>query len=1222
LDEGVVVLDGGMGTVLQGRGLSADDFGGKELEGCNEALNLFRPDLIEDVHDRYLEAGARVVTTNTFGAMPLVLKEYGLEGRAREAARAGAAAARKAADRWTESEGVRFVAGSLGPTTKSLSLTGGVSFEQMAASYAEGVRGLMDGGADFLLFETAMDSLNLKAAFEGADRVFSERGERVPVMVSVTIEKNGTMLAGQDVEAALYSFIHRPLLAFGINCSTGPDLMTESLRTLAEVSPFPSSCYPNAGLPDEHGRYTLSPAGFARAMGDFVDRGWLNLAGGCCGTTPAHIRALAEVVRGGTPRSRVEFRRTVLSGVEPLALEHEQGPYLVGERTNSLGSRRFRRLVSEGRLAEAAEMGRRQLRSGAHLLDVCLQNPDRDEKGDMSLLLERLRSMVRAPLMLDTTDLDVLEAALIRVQGRCAYNSVNLEDGGERLQGAVGLARRFGIAIVFGCIVEQEKGGMAIERGEKLAAAERGYEVLVDRLGMEPEEVIFDPLVFPCGTGDERYRGSARETIEGVRLIKERFPRCLTICGVSNVSFGLPSEARPVLNSVFLHECLEAGLDMAIVDARRVVRHSEISDEDLRVCMRLIDDRPDDRPKKRAVAAETAEAGEATEGAGPEAAGTAGGRERGGERDPIAELAAHFRGRKRGAGRSESEERSRRALSPAQRAARSVVEGSFEGLGRTLDELLLEMSALDIINGPLLQGMAEVGELFEKNELIVAEVLQSAEVMKKAVSHLEPHLEEGKASVKGTALLATVKGDVHDIGKSLVHIIFENNGYRVVDLGIKVPPERIIEACREHDPDLICLSGLLVRSAQQMIATADDLQEASIGAPIMVGGAALSESFARDRIGPAYPSGRVSYAKDAMKGLALADELIRAYRRGSSTVSGSGFEEGATKELAGTAEGAGKAEAEAEGAGKAAAEGEERAAEGRFVGGRVEVTHDFSPPRPPDLEIHEFDEPFSTVAPFLNQKRILRKHLGLSGRIGELIEAGDRKAVDAAARVAALIERVEAEQLIRVRGVYRFFAAGSRGDELLFFGGGGEDGHGREGAEGVDEGAGPVARFSFPRQRGKDGLCAADFVHPVGAEGRPEDYVAVFALSCGWGRTCEVSVLASEWREEGRYIDAVVLQALALEGAEAAAEWLHSELRRMWSIEEDEAARTAGKHRGVRLSFGMPCCPDLSLQRQLFSALEVSDRTGIRLTEGDMMEPEPSVTALVFHHPQARHFSV
>jgi 5-methyltetrahydrofolate--homocysteine methyltransferase len=723
LAERILVLDGATGTWLQGQDLTAEDFGGPELEGCNENLVLTRPDVIARMHSEYLAAGADMVETDTFGGTPLVLAEYGLADKAIEINRRAAEIAREAAAAASGPGRLRFVAGSMGPTTKAMTVTGGVTFDELVVHYRTQAIGLLTGGADVLLLETTQDTRNLKAGLIGVEQAFAEVGWRVPIMASVTIEPMGTMLAGQAIDALYASLMHAPLLSIGLNCATGPEFMTDHVRSLSALAKMRTSCYPNAGLPDVDGNYAETPEKLTRELSRFMDEGWLNIVGGCCGTTPAHIRALSAAAEGRKPRRPAIHAKTLVSGVDLLEVDVDNRPVLVGERTNVLGSRKFKRLVADGQFEAAAEIGRAQVKNGAQVIDVCLQDPDRDEVADVNAFLDRVIRMVKAPLMLDSTDAKVLELGLKWSQGKAILNSINLEDGEERFRAVLPLAQRYGAALVVGTIDEDPEHGMAVTRERKLEVARRSYTLLTEKYEFPAEDIFFDPLVFPCGTGDAKYVGSAVETIEGIRLIKAAFPESKTILGISNVSFGLPEAGREVLNSVFLYHATKAGLDMAIVNSEKVMRYPSIPDEERRLAEDLIWNRGD---------------------------------------DPVAAFANHFKAK----GAAPKAPRVR-AGTPIERLPGYILEGSKEGLIEDLEAVRTGgMAPLDVINGPLMDGMREVGRLFNANELIVAEVLQSAEAMKAAVSHLEKFMEKASGARKGKVILATVKGDVHDIGRT------------------------------------------------------------------------------------------------------------------------------------------------------------------------------------------------------------------------------------------------------------------------------------------------------------------------------------------------------------------------------------------------------------------------------------------------------------------------
>ena len=1142
----ILVIDGAMGTSIQSRNLEPEDFGGPEYEGCNEYLVVTRPDVIADIHQAFLDAGADILETNTFGSTSVVLAEYGLADQARRLNQEAAQLARQLADAASTPDKPRFVAGSMGPTTKTISVTGGITFDELAAAYHEQAAGLIEGGADLLLLETSQDTTNVKAGLEGIDRAFDQLGRRVPVAVQGTVEPMGTLLAGQDAEAFYTSLAHRDLLWIGFNCATGPDFMTDHVRTLSGLSRFPVACVPNAGLPDEDGNYNQTPEMMAHTIGRFIQAGWLNLVGGCCGTGPEHIRLLSQAVAGKTARELVNSHETRVSGIEALVVDQDTRPAIVGERTNVLGSRRFRRLIGQGSFEEASEVGRQQVRNGAHILDVCLQDPDRDELSDVVQFLDHLTKKVKAPIMIDSTDATVIEEALKRLQGKSIINSINLEDGETRFQLVVPLAQRYGAALVVGCIDDDPQQAQAVTKERKLEVALRSHQILTEKYGVPEEDIIFDPLVFPAGTGDANYIGSAAETIEGVRLIKEALPNTKTILGISNVSFGLPSAGREVFNSVFLYHCVQAGLDLAIVNSELLQRYTSIPEEERSLTEDLIWYQGD---------------------------------------DPVAAFAAHFRDK---APRATSEER--RNLPLDERLALCIIEGSKEGLAADLDEALADRAPLAIINGPLMAGMDEVGRQFNANQLIVAEVLQSAEAMKFAVAHLEPHMEQRSSATKGRVILATVKGDVHDIGKNLVDIILSNNGYEVVNLGIKVPPQDLIEAYRQHRPDIIGLSGLLVKSAQMMVETVRDFREAGIDPPILVGGAALSNRFTRLRISPEY-DGLVAYAQDAMTGLALANTIQDADERQKLAAK----IEAETRELLA--------------ADQARQTVANSPAEPAVAAARIR--HDLEVPNPPDLRLHVLrDYDLEKIFPYINPQMIYVRHLGFKGRYAEALESGDPSAVELRDSVRRVEDAVLAEPTIKANAVFKFFPCHSDGQWLLIC---------------APDGKTVLERFYFGRQSQRDGFCLSDYVLPKAGSADPlgaTDYLAMFVTTIGNG----VRELSDRWRAEGQYLNSHILQALALEGAEAFAELLHQQIRQMWGfgdpngIAYQDLFRT--QYRGRRYSFGYPACPRLEDQEQLFRLLDVTANIGVELTEGFMMDPEGSVSALVFHHPDAKYFNL
>jgi 5-methyltetrahydrofolate--homocysteine methyltransferase len=1168
LRERILILDGAMGTMLQQANLTAADFGGPQLEGCNENLVMTRPDVVLGIHRKYLEAGADIIETNSFGGTPLVLAEYGLGDRAREINRRAAEMARQAADEFSRPAKPRFVAGSMGPTTKAISVTGGVTFDELRGNFMEQARGLVEGGADILLLETCQDTRNIKAGALAIDELARELGQPIPLMISVTIEAMGTMLAGQGIEALWASLDHVDLLSLGLNCATGPEFMTDHIRTLQSLTSRFVSCYPNAGLPNEEGCYGETPTSLAEQLDRFVGRGWLNMAGGCCGTTEKHIRAIAQMAEGKAPRRPPgPSHRAVYSGIEIIEAEESTRPLIVGERTNVIGSREFKKLVAAEQWEEATEIARRQVKSGAHIVDVCLQSTERDEIKDIPPFYDKLIRKIKVPMMIDTTDARSIELALTYCQGKSIINSINLEDGEEKFERVCPLARSYGAALVVGCIDEDPQQAQAFTRERKLEIAERSHKLLTEKYGIPAENIVFDPLVFPCATGDENYIGGAVETIEGIRLIKQRIPHVRTVLGISNVSFGLPAGAREVVNSVFLYYATKAGLDLAIVNAERIERFPSIPEGERALAESLLFNHPPaEIPENHPQASLLRGAPEDWRAQSREQRAAI-------NQFHIAAISAHFRGA--GARKKAQPE----DLPLDQRLANYILEGSKDGLIGDLDRKLAEGAApLDVINGPLMAGMGEVGRLFNNNELIVAEVLQSAEAMKTAVGHLEQFMEKADVEKRARVLLATVKGDVHDIGKNLVEIILKNNGYDVINLGIKVPPEDLIRAHRDHHPDAIGLSGLLVKSAQQMVITAADLREAGIHVPLLVGGAALSEKFTRSKIAPQY-SNAVCYAKDAMTGLRLMNELSDPARRESvldthTHTATAVIEEVAPRPLEPA--------------------GDERSSKIRV---------DLPIPVPAYLDrkaraVPNIFEIWSYVNPYM----LFGRHLGFRGNFEKALAERDPRALELS-NVMEEIKR-EAADFMKISAVWQFFEAERRGNSIALF------------APGAGS---PLHTFHFQRQRVGEKLCLSDYILPPRDARR--DHLALFVVTAGAG----IREKSEEAKAAGRYLYSHGLQALALESAEAAAEWLHHRIREDWGFPDPPsmtmAERFTSRYRGKRYSFGYPACPNLEDQAGIWMLLR-PEEIGVHLTEGMMMDPEASVSALAFHHPDCTYYSV
>jgi len=1151
----ILILDGAMGTMLQGYQPTAADFGGSRLENCSENLSRTHPEWILAIHRAYLDAGADIIETNSFQGSPIVLAEFGLEADTHELNVLAAKLARQAADEFSSTSRPRFVAGSLGPTTKSITLRGDVTMPQMAESYYVQAKGLMEGGADLLLVETAFDTRNIKSAILGIQRLERETGTRIPLMISGTIERFGAMLAGQPAEAFCASVSHADLLSIGLNCATGPDLMTDHIRTLAQMAQTRISCYPNAGLPNEEDKYLETPDSLAAQLQKFVEHGWLNMVGGCCGTTPAHIKAIAQMAEGKSPRAIPSpSHKTYFSGIELVEAEDSNRPLIVGERTNVIGSRLFKQMIGEEKWEEASEIARWQVKNGAHIIDVCLQSSDREELKDIDPFYAKLMPKIKAPVMIDTTDANAIERALQWCQGKSIINSINLEDGEEKFERVCPVAKSYGAALIVGTIDEDKQQAQAFTRERKLAVARRSVELLTGKYGIAPEDIIIDPLVFPCATGDENYIGGAVETIEAIRLVKENIPFVKTVLGVSNISFGLPAAAREVVNSVFLYYATKAGLDLAIVNAEKLERFASIPVEERRLAENLLFNTPP-----------------------PEIQAPEDWREQSREQKiainqfHIAAVTDHFRK----AGKKEKKRATELPLD--ERLANYIIEGTKDGLIPDLDLKLKQgIAPMDVINGPLMAGMSEVGRLFNNNELIVAEVLQSAEAMKTAVGHLERFMEKSETSTRGKIVLATVKGDVHDIGKNLVEIILSNNGYRVINLGIKVPPEDLIQAWREHKPDAIGLSGLLVKSAHQMVTTASDFKDHGVDVPLLVGGAALSEKFTTTRIGPAYGA-PTFYAKDAMTGLRIMNELMDPAQR-EVVISTHIFSTAAPLNV------------------------DVQPAVNRGTARSPKVRIDIPIPAAPYLdrrvrEVPNLHEVWTYINPFM----LYGRHLGFKGNFEKLLAEREAKALELFHQMEEV--KREAEKFMKIRAVWQFFEAERDGNSIRLFDPGSSS---------------PRHIFKFGRQPKSDGLCLSDYI--LDPEDGRRDHLALFVVTAG---EC-VRSHSEDAKQRGEFLLAHALQALAIETAEGCAEWLHRRIREDWGFPDPPTMtmqeRFTSRYRGKRYSFGYPACPNLEDQAGLWTLLK-PEEIGVKLTEGFMMDPEASVSALVFHHPDCGYFT-
>jgi len=1133
LKKRMLVLDGGMGTYIQSFNLKPEDFGGEEYFGCNEHLNITRPEIIQKIHEYYLQAGADIIETNSFAGSSITLSEFNLQDKTYEINKKAAENAKEIASRYSTEEKPRFVAGSIGPTNRTISVTGNITFEELEASYYGQAKALIDGGADVLLIETIFDTSNAKAAACAIQNLFKDIKKEIPLIFSATIERNGTMLAGQDIESFYVSIEHLNLLAVGMNCGIGPDLMKDHIRTLSQIANTNIICYPNAGIPLEDGTFPLSPKKFSEGINEFIINGWVNIIGGCCGTNKEHIAELVKIAGSSKIRAIPYIVRTACSGMETLAVEEDNRPVIVGERTNVIGSRKFKQLICDEKFDIASEIGTSQVKNGAQVIDVCLANPDRDELEDTSKFFSLITKKVRVPIMIDSTNYKVIEAALKKTQGKCIINSINFEDGLERAENVMPLVKKYGAAIIFGTIDEDKEQAMATTVEKKLQIAKRAYNYLTKEWGFKPQNILFDALVFPIATGDKKYADSAKVTIESIKKIKEALPKARTILGVSNVSFGLPESGREVLNSVYLYHATKAGLDFAIVNSEKLMRYPSISDKEKELAENLLFQKT---------------------------------------KDPITPFVEFYRGKK-------EVRKDVKKLPLDERLPLYILEGRKEGLIQDLDEALKAKKPLEIINGPLMKGMDVVGKLFNENKLIVSEVLQSAESMKTAVAHLEKFMDKSSDSKKGKIIIATVKGDVHDIGKNLLEIILNNNGFEAINLGIKVPPEALIEAYNKYKPDIIGLSGLLVKSAEMMVVTAEDFRSAGLKVPVLVGGAALSPRFTATKISQAYGSEKiVAYCKDAMQGLSAVKEIISDPDKFARK--NKGLQEGIIK-----------------------AKEAELKKEAKIVSAeRSQFISIAEPRKAPDFQQHIIEDyNLREIFGMINPQMLFGSHLGLKGLYSRLIENKDEKALELTKKVNEVKEWIIKNKILHPKAIYKFFECNSEGNSILAYDGSSEI----------------IVNLVFPRQELGEKLCAADFIAP---KEKGKDTMGVFVTTCGYG----VNQIAKELREKGEYLKSHILQILAIESAEALAELVHKKMRELWGITDIPLTKQEifqAKYHGIRLSYGYPACPDLNEQAKLWKLLN-PEQIGVNLTEGMMMEPEASVSALVFHHPQGKYFNV
>jgi 5-methyltetrahydrofolate--homocysteine methyltransferase len=1172
LAERVVLADGAMGTMLQAADLVLDDFDG--LEGCNEILNDTRPDVVRHIHRAYFEAGADAVETNTFGANLPNLAEYDIADRIRELAEKGATLAREVADDLSTPDRPRFVLGSVGPGTK-LPTLGHEAFARLRDAYTECGRGLLAGGADAFIVETCQDLLQVKAAVHGMQRAMAAEGRRIPLIAQVTVETTGTMLLGSEIGAALTAIEPLGVDVIGLNCATGPAEMSEHLRTLSKHARIPLSVMPNAGLPQlgpKGAEYPLTPDELADALATFVRDYGLSLVGGCCGTTPEHISTVAAAIRDVRPAPRTPRPEPGVSSLyASVPFRQDTSVLMVGERTNANGSKKFR----EAMLAEAWEdcvaIARDQTREGAHMLDLCVDYVGRDGVADMRELAGRLATASTLPIMLDSTEPEVLRAGLERLGGRCIINSVNYEDGdgpGSRFQRAMELVREHGCAVVALCIDEE---GQARTAEWKVRVAERLIRDLTENHGMHVEDIVVDTLTFPITTGQEEVRRDGLETIEAIRELKRRHPDVQTTLGVSNISFGLNPAARQVLNSVFLHEAVNAGLDTAIVSAAKILPMAKIPDEQRSVALDLVYDRrrPGYDPLNRfmelfeGVTASSARAGRADELAG---------------------------------------------LPLFERLERRIVDGERNGLEADLDEALKSRPALEIINDTLLSGMKTVGELFGSGQMQLPFVLASAEVMKAAVAHLEPHMEKTDSDGKGTIVLATVKGDVHDIGKNLVDIILTNNGYTVVNLGIKQPISTILSAAEEHRAHAVGMSGLLVKSTVVMKENLQEMNARGVAKklPVLLGGAALTRSYVENDLAEVY-EGRVSYARDAFEGLRLMDATMARVRGLAPAVD--------------PEEEAKRAERKARHERSQRVAAKRKAAEAEVAGplpARSDVALDNPIPTPPfwgtrvvkGLAVAEYSGMVDERALFLGQWGLRGAKRGAGPSYEELVETEGRP------RLRYWLERLYTEGVLaHAAVVYGYFPAVAEGDSLVVL---------TEPKPDADE----RFRFTFPRQRRDRHLCLADFWRPRDraiAEGQV-DVLPLHLVTMGQ----PIADYANELFAKDAYRDYLEVHGLGVQLTEALAEYWHRRIREELVFPEGGAMAAEDPddveeffklgYRGARYSLGYGACPNLEDRTKIVELLEPG-RIGVQLSEELQLHPEQSTDALVAHHPEAKYFN-
>lgn len=1138
--EKIIIFDGAMGTSLQDANLSLDDYEGHE--GCSEILNKTRPDVIKTVHDSYLKVGSDVVETNSFGSSSIVLAEYGIPEEAYNLSLLSAKLAKEVANDYSKDK-KRFVAGSIGPTTK-LPTLGHISYKDMKKSFYAQVEGLMDGGSDLFIVETCQDVLQIKSALAAINDVMKTKQKKLPIIVQVTIETIGTMLVGSDIQTAFCALEPYDIDVIGMNCATGPQEMSEHIKYLCEVSKYPISCIPNAGIPENVGgksHYHLSPEDLTKSLTHFVNDFGVSLVGGCCGTGPSHIKMLAENLGELSPKKRLpEYLNSSSSLYNTVPLSIDNPPIIVGERTNANGSKKFRDLLAKEDFEEMVNMAKAQLKEGAHILDVCTAYVSRDEVKDMTEYVNRLNTQVNIPLMIDSTESPVIEKALELIGGKAIINSINLEDGENKLDEVCPMAKEFGSALVALTIDED---GMAKTADKKLEIAKRIYKLCTEKHKIDGKNLIFDTLTFTLGSGDEEFRKAGIETLNGIKLVKKELSDVKTMLGISNISFGLAPKARQVLNSVFTHEAVTAGLDLAIVNSKKIIPLFKIPEEQRNVALDLIYDR-----RKEGY-------------------------------DPLIKFMSLFENVKDTAEEKEVDDN----LPVEEKLKNRIIDGNKAGIESELEEAMKKHKPLDIVNKFLLDGMKVVGDLFGAGEMQLPFVLQSAETMKAAVAYLEPFMEKVDSTTKGKMVLATVKGDVHDIGKNLVDIILTNNGYKIFNLGIKQPIENIIKVALEEKVDAIGMSGLLVKSTQIMKDNLEIMNERGISIPVILGGAALNRRFVEESCQPVY-DGKVYYGVDAFTDMHFMEEIVNGTadpkKKSNIKTSVKKPQEEEKKEI-------------------------EKGSQ-EFIGRSPVIKKASAIPSPPFFGSRVVkDIPLEEVYPYMNKTALMvgqwqfRKTKNMS-------KEDHQKLLKEKAE--PIFEKMikEAGKILNPQTIYGYYNCLAEGNDLIIL---------------DEDKRTELCRFPFPRQRSSDLLCLSDYFIERNGRADKTDVVAFHIVTVGE----EASEYAKQLFDSDKYSEYLYFHGFAVEAAEALAEWSHRKIREELNIHHEDATdmkKLVGHgYQGSRYSFGYPACPYLEDQTLIFDLLK-PERIGIKLSESFQLQPEQSTSAIIVHHPQAKYFNV